>query len=58
MAKTAKKRDVGRPKGAIKVPLNVSILKDRKNKLKKLAIDRSESASSLVENALDFTYGI
>ncbi len=58
MVKTAKKQGVGRPTGPEKSTLNISILKDRKKKLQKLAIDKGESASYLIEGALESTYGI
>lgn len=54
MSKTNK---VGRPKGAKKTTLNLSLNKDLKKRLQKRAIDQGCTASVLVELALS-SYGI
>ena len=58
MAKQPKKNKVGRPSGPEKVIMNITMLKDRKKRLQKLAIDKGESSSYIIESALENVYGI
>ncbi len=53
----AKKKEIGRPAGPEKEPVNVSILRTRAKKLREFAAKEQKTISIVVENALE-SYGI
>lgn len=52
-----KNKEIGRPAGPKKEPVNVSILKTRAKNLRQFAVKEQKTISTIVENALD-SYGI
>lgn len=54
----AKKVKQGRPAGPKKVPVNIFMTEDRRDRLKNLSVKEQKTQSILVENSLQATYGI
>lgn len=58
MQDMAKNKEIGRPAGPAKEPLNIYIKRDRAKRLREFAIEQQKTISILVENALEKAYGI
>lgn len=54
----AKKKDLGRPSGPQKEPLNIYMRSDRAKRLREFAVKEQKTISIVVENALEQQYGI
>lgn len=52
-----KNKEIGRPAGPKKEPVNVSILRTRAKNLRQFAVKEQRTISTVVENALE-AYGI